>query len=66
MINSSISIAVSSFCGNLYFAPDNKSPEMDALLGVAAGIVVNDCWLTTNNNVTFEDGFRAENELQTY
>ena len=25
--------------------------EMDALLGVAAGIVVGDCWLTTNNNL---------------
>ena len=23
---------------------------MDALLRVAAGIVVDDCWLTTNNN----------------
>ena len=25
--------------------------EIDALLGVAAGIVVDDCWLTTNNNL---------------
>ena len=39
---------LSSFCGNLYY---NKSPEIDALLGVAVGIVVDDCWLTTNNNL---------------
>ena len=25
--------------------------ETDALFGVAAGIVVNDCWLTTNNSL---------------
>ena len=65
----------SSFCGNLYFAPDNKSLEMDALLGVAADIFVHDCRLTTSNNhdksfdtkqVAFEDGFTAENELETY
>ena len=32
----------SSFCGNLYFASDNKSPEIGVSLGVAAGIVVDD------------------------
>ena len=25
--------------------------EIDALVGAAAGIVVDDCWLTTNNNL---------------
>ena len=51
---------------------------MDALLRVAAGIVVDDCWLTTNNNLQITTkvltpnksqlrmDFMAENELQTY
>ena len=68
----------SSFCGNLYFAPDNKSLEMDALLGVVAGIVVDDCWLKTNKNVQIttkvllpnKSHLRMDlwpkNELQTY
>ena len=52
--------------------------EIDALLGVAARIVVDDCWLTTNNipadhdesfntkQVAFEEEFLAENKLQAY
>ena len=44
------------FAGNVYFAPDQaiitrKKPETNALLGVAAGIVADDYWLTTKNNL---------------
>ena len=46
--------------------------EIDALLGVTAGIVVDDCWLITTKDhegsfdtkqVTFEDELMAENKL---
>ena len=49
--------------------PDNKSPEINGLLCVAAGIVVDDCPLTTNMNnlqIAFEDHFMAKNIIQIY
>ena len=37
--------------------------EIDALLGVAARIVVDDCWLTTNNNLQITKKVLIPNKL---